>query len=547
MTLERSSRRSGGRRTQGGADVSVGDVALATPRILRPRTTPSPSRSASLSRNYSAVDSAPYKFPPLSPPRARQKNGEAELVQHDYPGGRSRALPLTGHDYLDHKFRSLAEMTVTEQLNKLEASLESRSALTAAALASRVDELSQAVKELRLQAEKPHSPPKVKAEEVQAEEKEGTGSEVTLALEHKFQGELSLLRKDVMESVKKMIPRTAQASESLTQSLEEKVVAVTAEILPKLEHSIDERFAKLWKEADRLGAALDPKHLSQALDSAPVKAWVSKAVHEVLLSPHELAIALDRARGHKEQLNLTALVMKVVREQLEVFAADEIGLPDLALYSGGGRIVHGSGWTAPSFLPTNKRPLQMLPPGALVHERAWSMFKHYMISIPLHYVVLARNYLTLAFLGYTQSTHAPEVILQAHHDRGQCWPMAGQSGYVTIRLPERAVIEAFSIQHLEPTVIVSADTAPKDIRVEALGDFPTAGTKGEVIARHTYLPSNGKVQTFYVDTTLTPALRTNRFLRLWVDSNHGNKLYTCIYRFRVHGKPALSIDTQASG
>ncbi len=61
------------------------------------------------------------------------------------------------------------------------------------------------------------------------------------------------------------------------------------------------------------------------------------------------------------------------------------------------------------------------------------------------------------------------------------------------------------------------------------------GAKGEkkLLGTFTYRNDGPMLQVFAVDTVE----EYYRKIRLEVLSNYGNKLYTCLYRFRAHGTP----------
>ena len=58
-----------------------------------------------------------------------------------------------------------------------------------------------------------------------------------------------------------------------------------------------------------------------------------------------------------------------------------------------------------------------------------------------------------------------------------------------------------------------------------------------LLGNYTYAVDGGKdpIQTFEVDTTAHPK-QFFPLVEVTINSNHGNKEYTCLYRIRVHGK-----------
>ena len=75
------------------------------------------------------------------------------------------------------------------------------------------------------------------------------------------------------------------------------------------------------------------------------------------------------------------------------------------------------------------------------------------------------------------ATAPPEAILKPSLYPGSCWPMAGQSGQVTLRLPYPVKIKAITVDHA-PSLLFEDQTkrqsAPKHVRVFG---FPPCWTK----------------------------------------------------------------------
>ncbi|CAB1318996.1 unnamed protein product, partial [Coregonus sp. 'balchen'] len=109
----------------------------------------------------------------------------------------------------------------------------------------------------------------------------------------------------------------------------------------------------------------------------------------------------------------------------------------------------------------------------------------------------------VSFLGiplwYPEET--PRTVIQVLP--GKCWPFPGAQGTMTIALSHPIHVTHVSLEHLSTAVSPNGriDSAPKDFAVYN----PTA---------------------------------VYRYVELHVLSNWGHQDYTCVYRFRVHGKMA---------
>jgi len=126
--------------------------------------------------------------------------------------------------------------------------------------------------------------------------------------------------------------------------------------------------------------------------------------------------------------------------------------------------------------------------------------------------------------------NGPRTIIGADKHPGQCWPMAGSSGHVLIKLSHDILLTGFSLEHIakrsSPTNSISS--APKDFRVQIPGE------SGSVYLGPFRYDENSTRTIQHFDLDPRERLRAS-YVKLNVDSNYGHPDYTCIYRFRVHG------------
>lgn len=147
-------------------------------------------------------------------------------------------------------------------------------------------------------------------------------------------------------------------------------------------------------------------------------------------------------------------------------------------------------------------------------------------------------------------TSSPRAVIQPEMNPGKCWAMHGQSGYVTIQLAMPIIVNGVSLEHIPEVVAPTGrlDTAPRDFVI--VGKEKTQRDPEIVLGRFTY-DTNGKpIQKFEIKDpqctqTTKDSLYCNandkvfKIITLKILSNQGNPNYTCIYRLRVHGIPAL--------
>lgn len=188
-------------------------------------------------------------------------------------------------------------------------------------------------------------------------------------------------------------------------------------------------------------------------------------------------------------------VRQIVTEALEKFSADKIAMPDFALESAGGSII--STKCSETFHKNTAR-LSIL-------------------GIPLWYV-----------------SNSPRSVIQPEMHPGSCWAFQGSRGHLVIELSANITPTAFTLEHIPKSIAPEGkiDSAPKEFTVLGLSnEFDTVGTN---LGNFTYKESGPPLQTFSIKK---PNVGNYKFVQLSVLENHGNPLYTCIYRFRVHGIP----------
>ncbi|KAI8872981.1 hypothetical protein GQ42DRAFT_142736 [Ramicandelaber brevisporus] len=134
----------------------------------------------------------------------------------------------------------------------------------------------------------------------------------------------------------------------------------------------------------------------------------------------------------------------------------------------------------------------------------------------------------------------PSIVIQPDVAPGLCWPIHGSNGQVTLKFAQSVVLEAFTVHHAYPANIspesasTVAQSAIKDIEVhgivDALEQLKIAPLPKDVAKDH-------KLPPYFPIASL----------QIRILSNHGNEKYTCMYRFRAHGKPAPAIQFDTDG
>ncbi len=189
---------------------------------------------------------------------------------------------------------------------------------------------------------------------------------------------------------------------------------------------------------------------------------------------------------------------KAIDDALLLHAADHTGRFDYALESSGGSVV--------SIRCTET-----------FYQRSgvWSF-----MGIPLWYSV----------------TGPRRAIQPGSRLPGQCWPFRGSRGYLVVELSKRVRPTHFTLEHI-PRILSpdgQIDSAPKGFVVKGL--MYERDLDPIVFGEYAYDASDkaDALQTFPVVDNIEAEVK---FVELEITSNHGNPVYTCLYRFRVHGIP----------
>ncbi|XP_064887622.1 SUN domain-containing protein 1 isoform X9 [Columba livia] len=186
----------------------------------------------------------------------------------------------------------------------------------------------------------------------------------------------------------------------------------------------------------------------------------------------------------------------IVNNALKLYSQDKTGMVDYALESAGGSIVS----TRCSETFETQTALMSL------------------FGIPLWY--------------FSQS---PRVVIQPDMYPGNCWAFKGSQGYLVVRLAIKIYPTAFTLEHIPKAVALTGNitSALKDFAVYGLDD--EYQEEGKLLGRYVYEEAGEPLQTFPVMENTGNAFQV---VELRIFSNWGHVEYTCLYRFRVHGKPA---------
>ncbi|KAK2587418.1 hypothetical protein KPH14_003132 [Odynerus spinipes] len=126
----------------------------------------------------------------------------------------------------------------------------------------------------------------------------------------------------------------------------------------------------------------------------------------------------------------------------------------------------------------------------------------------------------------------PRKVIQPWTQPGECWAFRGSHGKIVLELALPAMISHVTMEHVPVTMSLTGkiDSAPK--RFTVFGYFEDKYITIDTFEYNIHGPPS---QTFLVTKRELFNVLFKR-VTLEVLSNWGNEKYTCIYRFRVHGK-----------
>ncbi|XP_017314411.1 SUN domain-containing protein 2 [Ictalurus punctatus] len=300
-----------------------------------------------------------------------------------------------------------------------------------------------------------------------------------------MQNQISDLRLDVsrLHSASERLSRRMDAQESQNRKLK---TELSDWLLQQLSDSANsERDAVMRPELQRALEDLEKKILDrlgqEREDKERVDVW--RTVGETLQEEGVGAVSVTD-------------VERIVHRALSLHRADGIGMADYALESSGASVV-------------NTRCSETY------HTRSACIS---LFGFPLWY-----------------PSESPRTVIQPELYPGKCWPFRGSEGFLVIALSHPVQITHVTLEHL-PRVLSPTghiDSAPKDFAV--YGMINEEDKDGKLLGTFVYDQDREPVQTFEVQHSWTEVFG---LVELRILSNWGHPEYTCVYRFRVHGRPA---------
>ncbi|XP_044582005.1 uncharacterized protein LOC123263369 isoform X2 [Cotesia glomerata] len=189
-------------------------------------------------------------------------------------------------------------------------------------------------------------------------------------------------------------------------------------------------------------------------------------------------------------------IKNIVKEILKTYNADKTGKVDYALESAGGQIIS--------------------------------------IRCTQSYSVNTRAFKVLGFILYYESSD-PRTVIQGHSlQPGVCWAFQDFPGYLVIKLRSPIQITGFTVEHAPKSILPNNEikSAPKKFNIWGLKEENDSDPV--LFGEYEFLDNDESLQYFPVQNL--NVVEPYEFIELKIHSNHGQLDYTCLYRFRVHGR-----------
>ncbi|MFH4975450.1 hypothetical protein AB6A40_002159 [Gnathostoma spinigerum] len=196
---------------------------------------------------------------------------------------------------------------------------------------------------------------------------------------------------------------------------------------------------------------------------------------------------------------INSSVQQQIDEAIARYDADKTGFADYALESSGATVIKSR--------------------SSHTYKKGGKMY--YIFGIPI-----------------MQSQISPQIVIQGRQGlyAGECWPFEGSSGYITVQLSAPVDLVSVSYEHIlaQSSPYGHINSAPRLIEIVAYRKLASKSDDNTVIGHFEYLSNGSSLQIFKIqESNKTKNINAIEFRVL---TNYGSA-YTCLYRFRVHGRP----------
>lgn len=152
------------------------------------------------------------------------------------------------------------------------------------------------------------------------------------------------------------------------------------------------------------------------------------------------------------------------------------------------------------------------------------------------------------------SSRSPITALSSDMSPGSCWAMSGSEGQIGIQLSHTIELSGIAIDHPPTTILLDPTTAPRQFTVWAVLDPSSPNVVDQTTTTYSNAPvikgyqvarlgsfeysinSKRSFQKFVLDQDVRKWRLSSPAVIVKVESNWGNKEFTCIYSIKAYGK-----------
>ncbi|RNA00014.1 SUN domain-containing 1 isoform X2, partial [Brachionus plicatilis] len=147
------------------------------------------------------------------------------------------------------------------------------------------------------------------------------------------------------------------------------------------------------------------------------------------------------------------------------------------------------------------------------------------------------RWITVLNVPITRLSVSPRVVIQGSMQPGNCWAFKGAKADLFIKLAARIRPSSFSLEHIPKELSLTGliDSAPQNFSVYGYESKDLINDHARLLlGNYRYdNESQNTLQFFSVQHQHDKAISV---VELKIETNSGNKEFTCLYKFRVHGK-----------
>lgn len=157
------------------------------------------------------------------------------------------------------------------------------------------------------------------------------------------------------------------------------------------------------------------------------------------------------------------------------------------------------------------------------------------------------RWITVLNVPITRLSVSPRVVIQGSMQPGNCWAFKGSKADLFIKLAARIRPSSFSLEHIPKELSLTGviDSAPQNFSVYGYESKDVINDEVRLLLGN-YRYDNESQNTLQFFNVKHHYEKPISVVELKIESNAGNKEFTCLYKFRVHGKLFKLVNNEKS-